>query len=313
MTGEKNIRPRRSALYMPGANARALDKARNLAADCLILDLEDAVAPDAKKEARAQICAALSQGGYGPREVVVRINALATPWGADDMAALTALPAAAYPHAILAPKISTSEDIAAIDAVLPAGCDLWIMIETPEAIFNLPQLAARAADTRLVAFVMGTNDLAKEMRATLVKGRAPMQAALTMALLAARQYGLSILDGVFNDIGDMVGLEDECRQGAEMGFDGKTLIHPSQLAPCNAIFAPSAEEVAQARAIVAAFEAPENAGQGVLKVNGKMTELLHRDMAARTLIISESISESEDAARDAGALADDRLGDKKEV
>ena len=296
MTGDKTIRPRRSALYMPGANARALDKARTLAADCLILDMEDAVAPDAKDEARAQICAALGEGGYGPRELVVRINALGTPWGADDMAALAALPKKARPHALLAPKISTPDDIAAVDKLLPDRCDLWIMIETPEAIFNLPQLAACAGDTRLVTFVMGTNDLAKEMRAALVKGRAPMQAALTMALLAARQYGLNILDGVFNDIADGQGFADECRQGADMGFDGKTLIHPSQLAPCNDVFAPSAEEVAQAHDVVAAFAAPENAGQGVLKVNGKMTELLHRDMAARTIAIAAAIAAMSDAA-----------------
>lgn len=295
MTSEKTdpmIRPRRSVLYMPGANARALEKARTLPADCLILDLEDAVAPDAKADARAQILAALNEGGYGAREVVVRINAPDTIWGEADMAALGELPVAARPDAVLAPKISTPQEIDALSACLPAGSALWIMVETPQAIFNIGKLAARATDTPLSCFVMGTNDLAKELRAGLVKGRAPLLTALSMAVLAARQYGLGILDGVFNDIADAVGFAAECRQGVDMGFDGKTLIHPGQLAPCNEIFAPSEDEVAQARDVVAAFEAPENAGQGVLKVNGKMTELLHRDMAARTIAIAEAIAEA---------------------
>ena len=299
-TANSAIRPRRSALYMPGANARALEKARSLSADCLLLDLEDAVAPDAKAEARAQICTALTQGGYGPRELVVRINGLDTPWGGDDLAALADLSPAARPHAVLAPKVSTGNDIDALCNALPDGCALWIMVETLEAIFNVQHLAARAADTPLTAFVMGTNDLAKEMRAALVAGRAPMLTSLTLALLAARQYGLAVLDGVFNDIADADGFAAECRQGADMGFDGKTLIHPSQLAPCNDIFAPSEDEVAQARDVVAAFADPANAGQGVLKVNGKMTELLHRDMAARTIAIADAIA---DASADASAKA----------
>ena len=280
---------------MPGANARALEKARSLDADCLLLDLEDAVAPDAKDEARVQICDALREGGYGARELVVRINALDTAWGADDVAALADLPEAARPHAILAPKISTAEQIDALVARMPEDCALWIMIETPEAIFNLQALAAKAVDTPLAAFIMGTNDLAKEMCAALVKGRAPLMTALSMAVLAARQYGLTILDGVFNDIADEEGFMAECRQGADMGFDGKTLIHPSQLAVCNGVFAPSEDEVAQARDVVAAFAAPENAGKGVLKINGKMTELLHRDMAARLLAIDAAIAARQEA------------------
>ena len=301
MTSEKQtsdtkpIRPRRSALYMPGANARALEKARSLDADCLLLDLEDAVAPDAKDGARVQICDALREGGYGARELVVRINALDTAWGADDVAALADLPEAARPHAILAPKISTAEQIDALVARMPEDCALWIMIETPEAIFNLQALAAKAVDTPLAAFIMGTNDLAKEMFAALVQGRAPLMTALSMAVLAARQYGLTILDGVFNDIADEEGFMAECRQGADMGFDGKTLIHPSQLAVCNGVFAPSEDEVAQARDVVAAFAAPENAGKGVLKINGKMTELLHRDMAARLLAIDAAIAARQEA------------------
>ena len=280
---------------MPGANARALEKARSLDADCLLLDLEDAVAPDAKDGARVQVCDALCEGGYGARELVVRINALDTAWGADDVAALADLPEAARPHAILAPKISTAEQIDALVARMPEDCALWIMIETPEAIFNLQALAAKAVDTPLAAFIMGTNDLAKEMFAALVQGRAPLMTALSMAVLAARQYGLTILDGVFNDIADEEGFMAECRQGADMGFDGKTLIHPSQLAVCNGVFAPSEDEVAQARDVVAAFAAPENAGKGVLKINGKMTELLHRDIAARLLAIDAAIAARQEA------------------
>ena len=277
---------------MPGANARALEKARTLDADCLLLDLEDAVAPDAKTQARAQICAALEAGGYGAREIVVRVNGLDTDWGHDDLAAIAELAAKknCAPNAILAPKISTAADLDAVCAHLPGSTALWIMIETPAAIFNLDALAARAGDSPLACFVMGTNDLAKEMQASLVPGRAPLQAALSLSVLAARRYGLCIMDGVFNDISDMIAFEAECRQGMEMGFDGKTLIHPSQLGPCNAIFAPDAEEIAHARDVVAAFDDPANAGQGVLKVNGKMTELLHLDVARQKLAIADAIA-----------------------
>lgn len=282
-------RPRRSALYMPGAKPRALDKARALDTDCLLLDLEDSVAPEVKSEARAQVCAALRAGGYGARELVVRINALATPWGAEDLAALRGLPEGARPHAVLAPKVSTPEEINTLDAALPEAMDLWIMIETPPAIFNAQALAACAAHSKLSCFVMGTNDLAKEMQAALVPGRAPLMSALSLALLAARQYNLIALDGVFNDIANADGLAAECQQGADMGFNGKTLIHPGQLAVCNDIFGPSGDEIEEARAIVRAFGDPVNAGKGVLKVNGKMTELLHRDIAIRKLAIADAI------------------------
>ncbi len=295
MSAAKTIRPRRSALYMPGANARALDKARALPADCLILDLEDAVAPDAKETARSQIAAALNAGGYGARELIVRINALSTPWGKDDVAAFAALPEAARPHALLAPKISTPDDIHAVADLMPAGMDLWIMIETPAAIFNLQALAACAESGPLTVFCMGTNDLAKDMHANLVEGRAPMQTALSLSLLAARQYGLAILDGVYIDIPNGEGLASECQAGADMGFDGKTLIHPSQIETANAVFGPSAAEIEEARAIVAAFDEPANAGKGVLTVNGKMTEFLHRDMAQRVLAIADAIAERQDA------------------
>ena len=288
-TSNNATRPRRSALYMPGANARALDKARTLPADCLILDLEDAVAPDAKETARDQICDTLRQGGYGARELVVRVNALSTPWGKDDIAAFAALPETARPHALLAPKISTPDDIEAVAALMPNGMDLWIMIETPAAIFNLQALAACRETGPLAAFCMGTNDLAKEMHAPLIEGRANMQTPLALTLLAARQYGLAVLDGVYGDIPNGQGFADECRQGAEMGFDGKTLIHPSQIDTANAVFGPSAEEIKEARAIVAAFDDPANAGKGVVTVNGKMTEFLHRDMARRVLAVADAI------------------------
>ena len=288
-TSDSAMRPRRSVLYMPGANVRALDKARTLPADCLILDLEDAVAPDAKETARDQICDALRQGGYGARELVVRFNALSTPWGKDDIAAFAALPETARPHALLAPKISTPDDIEAVAALMPNGMDLWIMIETPAAIFNLQALAACNETGPLTAFCMGTNDLAKEMHAPLIEGRANMQTPLALTLLAARQYGLAVLDGVYGDIPNSQGFADECRQGAEMGFDGKTLIHPSQIETANAVFGPSAEEIREARAIIAAFDDPANAGKGVVTVNGKMTEFLHRDMARRVLAVADAI------------------------
>lgn len=289
MSVEKTIRPRRSALYMPGANLRALDKARTLDADCLILDLEDAVAPAAKQTARTQICDALTAGGYGARELVVRVNALDTPWGGDDIAALAALPESARPHVVLAPKISTPEEVDAVAKLLPAEMALWIMIETPLAIFNLQALAACSRNGPLSGFALGTNDLAKDMHAPLRDGRANMQTALSLSVLAARAYGLVILDGVYIDIPNQDGLASECRAAADMGFDGKTLIHPSQLAICNEVFAPSAAAIEEAEAIVAAFDAPENQGKGVVTVNGKMSEYLHRDMARRVLAIAAAI------------------------
>jgi len=290
MTTTKTIRPRRSALYMPCSNPRALYKARTLDADCLLLDLEDAVAPETKEEARDRLVHALTEGGYGDREIVVRVNALSTPWGTDDFAALNALPETARPDAVLAPKVSDPSEIDALIALLPPQCELWIMVETPQAIFNIESLAARAADTPLSCFVMGTNDLAKELHAQHTPMRGPLMTALSLALLAARMHGLTAIDGVFNDISNSVGFDDECRQGMAMGFDGKTLIHPDQLMSCNRIFGPSEDEIEEARDIVAAFEAPENAGKGVLRVNGKMTELLHRDIAARKLAIAEAIA-----------------------
>ena len=287
------IRPRRSALYMPGSNARALEKAKTLDADVVILDLEDAVAPEAKTEARAQVCAAVKAGGFGGREVVIRVNALASPWGMDDLAAAAQTGA----DALLVPKVSTPGDVMIFARHLreqgaPESTRLWAMMETPLALLNAASIAATALDpqSRLSVFVMGTNDIAKETRARLVPGRAPMLGWLQNVLAAARAHGLDILDGVFNDISHEAGFLAECEQGRDMGMDGKTLIHPSQLALCNETFAPPAAEVAFAREIIAAFDLPENAAKGALQLKGKMVERLHADMARRTLAIAEAIA-----------------------
>jgi citrate lyase subunit beta/citryl-CoA lyase len=275
---------------MPGANAKALEKAKNLPADVLLLDLEDSVAPEAKVDARAQVAAAVQAGGYGKREVIVRVNALATAWGYDDIAAA----GAAGPDGVLAPKVESGDEVIALDdAMSEAGfareATLWVMIETPRAILNLAPIAAAARGTRLSAFVMGTNDLAKEMRARPGAARTPFYAALSLAVMAARAEGLSAIDGVYNDIANAEGFEAECRHGLDFGFDGKTLIHPSQIDACNRVFAPSEEEIARAHAVIAAFAAPENAGKGVIRVDGKMTELLHLEEARRVVAVAEAI------------------------
>src|SRR4051812_1303215 len=287
-----SFRPRRSVLYMPGSNARAIEKARTLPADGVILDLEDAVAPDAKEVARKQVTDAVKAGGFGSREVFIRVNGIDTPWHADDFAAA----AAARPDAILGPKIGGGEQI---ERVGPRALDMhtnhktriWAMIETPEAIFNINALAAEARDseTRLAGFVMGTNDLAKETRARLVPGRAPMLSWLARCLLAAHAYGIDILDGVYNDLSDTKGFGAECAQARDMGFDGKTLIHPNQIEPCNTVFSPGADEVAQARKMIAAFDLPENKSKGVVQVDGRMVERMHAEMARRTVAIAEAI------------------------
>jgi citrate lyase subunit beta/citryl-CoA lyase len=287
-------RPRRSVLYMPGSNARALEKARSISADALILDLEDAVAPDAKAEARAQVVAAVVAGGYGKREICIRVNGLDTPWGMDDIKAAVA----AKPDAILVPKINSAEDVmradkALSDAGAPASLQLWCMIETPLAILNIQAIAAKASSTRMTLWVMGTNDIAKELRAAHTPDRVPMLTSLGMSIIAARAYGLVALDGVYNEIKDEAGFVAVCEQGRDMGFDGKTLIHPSQVGPCNVIFSPDAETVNFARQTIAAFEAPENKGKGVLKVEGRMVEILHAEIAKRTVAIADAISELE--------------------
>jgi citrate lyase subunit beta/citryl-CoA lyase len=287
------IRPRRSVLYMPGANARALEKAKTLPCDAVILDLEDAVAPDAKMTARQQVMAAVTAGGFGSREVIVRINALDTAWWLDDLAAA----AKAHPDGILVPKVSKPDHLLTvasrlIDIAADHKIRLWAMIETPIAIINVAEIAATArdAETRLAGFVMGTNDLAKETRAKLLPGRAPMVSWLAAGVLAAHAYGIDILDGVYNDIADDEGFRRECGQGRDMGFDGKTLIHPNQIAPCNSAFSPSEAEVAQARKIIAAFELPENHAKGVVQLDGRMVERRHADIAQRTVAIADAIA-----------------------
>jgi citrate lyase subunit beta / citryl-CoA lyase len=292
------VRPRRSVLYMPGSNARALEKGRDLPADCLILDLEDAVAPEAKVQAREAVVKALRQG-FGEREVLVRINGLDTRWWVEDINAV----AAVRPDAVLVPKVSSPrqlQDLAArlVDTGTDPHVRVWAMMETPLAMLNVRDIAAAALDseTRLTGFVMGTNDLAKDTRAHLVAGRGPMVPWLMNCVAAARAYGLDILDGVYNDIGDAEGFAAECRQARDFGFDGKTLIHPRQIEPCNAAFSPSAEEVETARKIIAAFDLPENENKGVLQVDGRMIERLHAEMARRTVAIAEAIAKRTQAA-----------------
>lgn len=287
------IRPRRSVLYMPGSNARALEKAKTLPVDGVILDLEDSVAPDAKAGARDQVAAAVKAGGFGKREVFVRVNGVDTPWHADDLAAA----AHAGPDAILIPKVSSPETLEMIgrrllDMNTPHKTRVWAMIETPVALFNILAIAAAARDseTRLSGFVMGTNDIAKDTRARLVPGRAPMVAWLANCVAAAHIHGIDILDGVYNDIGNADGFFQECQQGVELGFDGKTLIHPNQIEPCNKTFSPSEEEVVQARKMIAAFDLPENKNKGVVSIDGRMVERLHAEMARRTVAIADAIA-----------------------
>jgi citrate lyase subunit beta/citryl-CoA lyase len=279
-------RPRRSALYLPASNARAVDKARALACDVVILDLEDSVAPDAKAEAREGALAAISAGGFGEREVVIRANGLDTPWGADDLAAA----AKAQPDAVLVPKISSPEDLAAVRGALGADVPLWAMIETCAAIFRLEALGHASKAHGVEAWVIGSNDLAKEMRCPLTVGREPLIAALSLSLMAARAHGLCIIDGVFNEIADAEGLARQCAQAAAFGFDGKSLIHPNQVEAANQAFTPEAGAVAWARTVVAAFEDPQAAGRGVLKVEGRMVERLHYAEARRLLAVADAIA-----------------------
>ncbi|MFM5916847.1 MAG: HpcH/HpaI aldolase/citrate lyase family protein [Novosphingobium sp.] len=284
-----DLRPRRSALFLPASNPKAIGKARDLEADVVILDLEDAVAPEAKDEARIAAVQAVKDGGFGRRELVIRVNGLDTAWGARDLEAV----AAAGPDAVLVPKVSTCDDLRAYDAALaaaPAGTRLWTMIETCAVLPVLPALAELQGSTRLSAFVLGTNDLAKDMRAQIRPGRAPFLPVFTAAICAARANGLVVIDGVCNEFRDSEVVRREAEQGREFGFDGKSLIHPDQIAPVNAVFTPSAAEIAMAEAIVAAFADPANAGKGAIRVEGKMAELLHLDQARRTLAIAAAIA-----------------------
>jgi citrate lyase subunit beta / citryl-CoA lyase len=278
---------------MPGSNARALEKGRNLAADGLILDLEDSVAPDAKALARDQIAAAITAGGFGKREILIRTNALDSAWWMDDVM----MAARARPDGILVPKVSSVEDLSTIGrCLLDANADpsirVWTMIETARAVLHAEELAAasRDIDTRLVGFVFGPNDISRETRIRMQPGRAEMLPLITHCILAARAYGLEILDGPYSDFSNFNGFGQECAQARDLGFDGKTLIHPGQIEACNAIFTPPAEEVAQARKIIAAFALPENASRGAISLDGQMVERLHADMAKRTIAIADSIA-----------------------
>jgi citrate lyase subunit beta/citryl-CoA lyase len=287
------VRPRRSVLYMPGSNARALEKARTLPADGVILDLEDAVAPDAKEAARKQVAETVKAGGFGAREVFIRVNAIDTPWHADDLTAA----AQAAPDGIVVPKISSPGQLEMLgQRLLDMGTDhrtrIWAMIETPIAIFNVQAIAAAAKDseTRLAGFVLGTNDLAKETGARQVPGRWTMLPWLTTCVLAARAYGIAVLDGVYNNLSDAEGFVQECEQARDLGMDGKTLIHPNQIGPCNDVFSPGTEEIAQAKKIIAAFDQPENRNKGVVQLEGRMVERMHADIARRTVAIADAIA-----------------------
>jgi len=280
------VRPRRSVLYMPGSNVRAMEKARELPADALILDLEDAVAPESKELARSQVCEAVKAKGFGRREVVVRINALSTTWGEADLAAA----ADAKPDAILVPKVSGRKELLQVEARLQSVPDvaIWAMIETPLAIFHLAEIAS--AGGRLACFVMGTNDLIKEFRGSHTPDRQNLAAPLSLSVAAARAFGLAVIDGVYNDINNSDGFYATCVQASAFGFDGKTLIHPSQIGPCNAVFAPARDEVEAARKIIAAFEKPENRGKGAIALDGRMVELLHAEIARRTVALADAIA-----------------------
>ncbi|WP_063755309.1 HpcH/HpaI aldolase/citrate lyase family protein [Streptomyces sp. NRRL S-337] len=283
------LRPRRSVLYMPGANERALEKAKALPADALILDLEDAVAPDAKADARKRVAAAAASGEYGHREVTIRVNGPGTEWHADDLRAA----AEAGPDAVVVPKVESAATVREVERALEAAgapdrTAIWAMVETPRAMLDARAVAA--ASERLTVLVMGTNDLAKELHAEHVPGRAPLLTGLSLALLAARESGKVILDGVYNDVKDAAGFEAECVQGRQFGFDGKTLIHPSQLEPCNRVFAPSAEQIDRSRKIIDAFDEATREGRGVVTVDGRLIEILHVEDARRILALAEAVA-----------------------
>lgn len=288
-------RPRRSALYMPASNPRAVEKARSLACDAVILDLEDAVAPEAKALAREQAVEAVRAGGFGRREVVIRCNGLDTPWGADDLKAA----AAAGPDAILVPKVNGPADIIAYEAAIaaaPPRTRLWAMIETCPSVFALNAIGAVKSNdpaSRLDGWAMGLNDLAKEMGCRQTAERTPMLAVLTLAVAAARAHGLFILDGVCNELDDPAGLEAQCRQGVDFGFDGKSLIHPNQIETANRLFSPPADEVAWSRAVIAAFADPASKGRGALRVEGKLAEYLHLRQAEKLVATADAIAAAE--------------------
>jgi citrate lyase subunit beta / citryl-CoA lyase len=289
MTQPTAYRPRRSVLYMPSSNESALEKAKTLPVDALILDLEDAVAPDAKEAARENACGAVRSGEYGRRELTIRVNGIGSQWHDADLAAA----AAAGPDAIVVPKVGSAEEVRALVAAMeaagaPAHTRLWAMVETPVAVLHAEEIAR--ASERLDCLVLGTNDLYKELAASFAPGRAAVQTALQLVLLAARAAGVAVVDGVYNDVKDTEGFLAEARQGRELGFDGKTLIHPGQVGPCNDVFAPSAEEVEQARAVIAAFETAQAEGRGVATLNGRLIENLHVDTARKVLATADVIA-----------------------
>ncbi|HJO71463.1 MAG TPA: CoA ester lyase [Rhodospirillales bacterium] len=290
-----DARPRRSMLYMPGSNTRALEKGKGLGADALILDLEDAVAPDAKEAARQQIGAAVKAGGYGHRELIVRVNGLATPWGRDDLTAACGFAV----DAVLLPKVENADTVHQAEEVMdgagaPPGMSIWCMMETPLAMLHAEDIAA--AGGRLGGLVMGTSDLAADLHAAHTRDRLPMITGLGLCILAARAVELPILDGVYLDLKDDGGFEYACGQGAEFGFDGKTLIHPKQIEAANKAFAPSADEIEWSRRIIAAHAEAEKEGQGVLLVDGKLIENLHVNAAKRLVAMAETIAATEGGA-----------------
>jgi citrate lyase subunit beta/citryl-CoA lyase len=279
-------RPRRSVLYLPGSNARAMEKALTLPCDVVVLDLEDSVAPEAKLAARALACEAVRVGGFGVRELVIRVNGLDTAWGADDLAAA----GQAKPDAVLVPKVGSPQDLAAYRQALGPATPLWAMIETCQAVFALDALGRASGAEGVGCWVVGTNDLVKEMRCRLGADRAPLLPALALSVMAARAHGIAMIDGVYNDIPDLDGLARECAQGADLGFDGKSLIHPTHLDIANRAFSPEPDAVAWARTVAAAFDSSENAGKGVLKVEGRMVERLHLVEAQRLIAVADAIA-----------------------
>ncbi len=283
------LRPRRSVLYMPGANDKALEKARTLPCDAIIFDTEDSVAPDVKAVARDKVAAAVASGAYGNRELTIRVNSAETEWHTDDLRSA----AAAGPSGIVVPKVNSAAEVATIERIIEAAgvpdhTRIWAMLETPSAVEHAVEIAT--SSERLEVLVMGTNDLAKELRAALVPGRAPLLWGLGRCLNAARFAGKVILDGVYNDVKNPEGFAAECAQGAEMGFDGKTLIHPTQVEPCNEAFSPSAEEIDYSRRVIEAFEQGLAEGVGVVTVDGRMIENLHVDNARRAIAIADAIA-----------------------
>jgi citrate lyase subunit beta/citryl-CoA lyase len=285
----ENFVPRRSALYMPGANDKALEKAKSLPTDAIIFDTEDSVAPDMKAAAREKVAAAVGSGEYGNRELTIRVNGLDTEWSIDDLRSA----AAAGPAGIVVPKINSAADVAKVEQVIeeagaPDHTRIWAMLETPAAIERAVEIAT--SSERLAVLIMGTNDLAKELRAGLVAGRAPLLWGLARCVNAARFADKVILDGVYNDVKNPDGFAAECTQGAEMGFDGKTLIHPTQVEPCNDAFSPSEEEIEYSQRVIEAFEAGLAEGKGVITVDGRMIENLHVDNARRALAIADAIA-----------------------